>query len=250
MSDSGIMKPEGIPIRNVQEYTTHSWRNWKRKNVYLVNVTFFRQEKVKQVYIFRKSATKFATFHSDKLLRESRRGLAIQNNTSYRNWCVLSNMLIVATSSNEQNAIFCAQVIETSGLSFISQDDLGNSKSNIYPDSVVVSFLTKNESQLRLPCDCLCDVYSVVFPIIGSPGMKKIIFDLKESLSIPKHSLPSFHRSKTSISDQRPEAVVMGSFAVMILILCVLLVFLLDIGKWRIEKRQMKRKTKESFRKG
>ncbi|CAG2210493.1 unnamed protein product [Mytilus edulis] len=124
MSDSGIMKPEGIPIRNVQEYTTHSWRSWKRKNVYLVNVTFFRQEKVKQVYVFRKSATKFSTFHSDKLLRESRRGLAIQNNTSYRNWCVLSKMLIVATSSNGQNAIFCVQVIETSGLSFISQDDL------------------------------------------------------------------------------------------------------------------------------
>ncbi|XP_071161073.1 uncharacterized protein [Mytilus edulis] len=143
MSDSGIMKPEGIPIRNVQEYTTHSWRSWKRKNVYLVNVTFFRQDKVKQVYVFRKSATKFATFHSDKLLRESRRGLAIQNNTSYRNWCVLSNMLIVATPSNGQNTIFCVQVIGTSGLSFISQDDLGNSKSNIYPDSVVVSFLTK-----------------------------------------------------------------------------------------------------------
>ncbi|XP_076095471.1 uncharacterized protein LOC143066426 [Mytilus galloprovincialis] len=216
-------------------------------------------------------------------------------------------MLIVATPSYGQNTIFCVQVIGTSGLSFISQDDLGNSKSNIYPDSVVVSFLTKrnphstptkdsrtnpcpglnpqseqfytnvtiwkgleakyvctcdckdtsatvnksiNESQLRLPCDCLCDVYSVVFPIIGSPGMKNIIFDLKESLSIPKHSLTSFYRSKTSISDQRPEAVIMGSFAVMILILCVLLVFLLDIGKWRIEKRQMKTKTKESFRKG
>lgn len=37
MSDSGIVKPEEIPIRNVHEYTTQTWRNWKRKHVYLVS---------------------------------------------------------------------------------------------------------------------------------------------------------------------------------------------------------------------
>ncbi|CAC5383792.1 unnamed protein product [Mytilus coruscus] len=288
MTDSGIIQPEGIPIRDVQEYTTHTWRSWKRRHVYLVNVTFFRQEKVKQVYVFQKSATKVATFHSDKLLRESRRGLAHshQNNTSYRYWCVLSNMLIVPNASNGQNTILCVSIIGTSSLSFISQDDLGNQLSTptknpitnpctrLIPQSV--QFYTNvtiwkgleakyvctcdckdtsatvnksiNESQLRLPCDCMCDVYSVVFPAIGSSDLNKIIFDLKKSLSIPKPSLTAYHRSKTSISDQRPEAVVMGSFAVMILIICALLIFLLDIGNWRTVKRRMKRKTKKSLR--
>lgn len=114
----------------------------------------------------------------------------------------------------------------------VTTTDDGHSSTNVnkvtktYKE--VTDVTTKESAQY---CDCKCKVVSKMtfedLPVV----IQKEIVEMKKNLTVPKKSLSSYIRAKTSAPDDRPSAQRIGSFGIAMLIASIFTIILMDIDR-------------------